>query len=32
VFRQINLARSEELAPDWAAALQRIGHWIAERL
>jgi len=27
-----DLARSGELAPDWAAALRRIGHWIAERL
>ena len=26
------LSRSGELAPDWGAALQRIGHWIAERL
>jgi probable HAF family extracellular repeat protein len=27
-----DLARSGELASDWAAALQRIGQWIAERL
>jgi hypothetical protein len=27
-----DLARSGELAPDWAASLQRIGRWIAARL
>ena len=27
-----DLERSGELEPDWAAALRRIGHWIAERL
>lgn len=27
-----DLERSGELAPDWAAALQRIGRWIARRL
>jgi len=27
-----DLERSGELAPDWAAALQRIGRWVARRL